>query len=95
MRRSPAEADAALAPGKFACALAQPMRRDLDIPHWTVPVPAETESDRNTQSRQVTQSHNRPHQVWHVRNNISDAFAECLSVPTAAQEDYRANVALT
>ena len=95
MRRSPAEADAALAPGKFARALAQPMRRDLDIPHWTVPVPAETESDRNTQSRQVTESHNRPLQVWHVRGNISDAFTECLSVATAAQEVYRANVALT
>jgi hypothetical protein len=53
MRRSPAEADAALAPGKFARALAQPMRRDLDIPHWTVPVPAETESDSNTHSKQV------------------------------------------
>ena len=71
------------------------MRRDLNIPHWTVPVPAETESDRNTQSRQVTESHNRLHQALQIRGNISDAFTECLSVATAAQEVYRANVALT
>ena len=38
------------------------MRRDLDIPHWTIPVPPETEYDSNTQTRQVTQAHNRPHQ---------------------------------
>ena len=71
------------------------MRRDLDIPHWTVPVPAETESDSNTHSKQVLSVTQQAAPSMACTSTISDAFGTCLSFATAAQGDYRANVAHT
>ena len=58
-------------PKCFVRAWPQPMRRDPGIPHWTTPVPPETEYDSNTHARQVTQSCNRAYQCgMHVPTHL-------------------------
>jgi hypothetical protein len=68
------------------------MLRDLDIPHRTVPVPAETESDSNTDTRDITKQSTAP--KWHLRNTSAMAFAYCFTAKAVAPQVYRANFAI-
>ena len=70
------------------------MRRDPDIPHWTVPVPPETEYDSNTLIESDDSVTYAAATDGHARLNRSDAFAACLRVSTVAPSDYRANLVL-